>query len=525
MNNSSQPKCFSFAFIVVLLFFLSTIIIGCGGGGGSGDGDSDDAAVSGIGKAGGEVVDDSGAKVVVPAGALSDTYDITISSYTDNDALPAGWAPIPEMRGAVDLQPDGLTFLKPVTITVPLASAMDPGSKFPLLYWNENLQIWEQTTFTATVASDGMSFSADITHFSGFGGGAVQNLLSGGTAAAFMADFSQWFRNNINDIGDKAEKNNECHEVVGIDFDLEYEINGEKGEDFLRVGETSSDAGSPMIMVDFTYDVSNGHGFSGYIRITTILYYQCARPDLSISASRSMLTEGEDATVELVINCDGTSLTGKSVTFAIQSGPGEINPGNTTTNSGGKATSTFTAGDDDAVVSAVHIACELDEAYTMTKTVPLSVVSPDYNLSIFFEQTTSVEDIYDYYSYSGAVPISITGDNGDGTASVAGSATMEVSGNGTTDECTTVTEGSVTFTFSGTLASDDNGGQTLDLTQSPNFTTTKTASCPDGVIVNDFLTGGEPSQFQIPAEDGHTIEKTFSGPITSYIRYVLHVPE
>ncbi|MCG6910392.1 MAG: hypothetical protein LJE94_09760 [Deltaproteobacteria bacterium] len=53
---------------------------------------------------------------------------------------------------------------------------------------------------------------------------------------------------------------------------------------------------------------------------------------------------------------------------------------------------------------------------------------------------------------------------------------------------------------------------------------TKTTYCPDQEpIINPFLVGGESSQFQIPAEGGHTIDQTFPGDITSHIVYVLHV--
>ena len=81
----------------------------------------------------------------------------------------------------------------------------------------------------ATVADDGMSFSADITHFSGYGGGAVENLVAGGIADEFMSDFISWFRSNVKDLNDITEKDNECFRVTGMDFDLQFDINGNNG--------------------------------------------------------------------------------------------------------------------------------------------------------------------------------------------------------------------------------------------------------------------------------------------------------
>ena len=279
-------------------------------------------------------------------------------------------------------------------------------------------------------------------------------------------------------------------------------------------------------MVDYIYDVADGHTYSGYVRITVTIYYDCTEPDFLIMADRSVMLEGESTSVEASISCNGVPLIGKNVTFAIQSGPGDVSPGNTTTNSAGKATTTFTAGDSNAVVRAFYYACEFGDSSTMERTVPIAVGPGSFNLAITFNQTTSAGDFQDYWAYSGAVSLRTTSDNGDGTADIEGSNTFDIAGSGHADDCTTVTEGEVTYTYSGTLVTDDQGDQTLQLTQTVNFNSTKTTYCPDDPpFTNPFPTGSTTSDFEIPVENGHTIDQEIdAGAIITHIIYVLSVP-
>ena len=52
---------------------------------------------------------------------------------------------------------------------------MTAGSQFPLCVWDDFESSWAQTDIIATVAPDGSSFSASVTHFSIFGGFAGGN--------------------------------------------------------------------------------------------------------------------------------------------------------------------------------------------------------------------------------------------------------------------------------------------------------------------------------------------------------------
>jgi hypothetical protein len=474
-----------------------------------------------IGPAGGTITTANGARLEVPPGALAETTTITITAFDAADELPRSWAPIPAFRGALEALPTGLQFEAPVVLTVPVSTPMYAGTIFPLLLWNEEQKVWEATESSATVAADGMTFSAEVQHFSGYGGGAFDNLLDG-DADATMTDFVDWYRANILDLGDRKLKDNECFEVVGLDFDLSFEINGTADNRFRRVGRTSDYPDSPLIMVDYTSDVSNGHSYSAHVVMTVTNYYDCVPPDFDSTADRTTLEEGESTTVRASLTCAGGPLVGKTIAFDLASGPGEVNPGTNTTQSSGTATTTFTAAEDDAEVRALYNACELGDSTVVDTTVQIHVGPGDFVLAISFAQTTSAEDYYDNYSYSGSVTLA-TSDNGGGSPCVGGTGTFPVTGSGAAGDCTTTIGGTVTFSITGTVEAPASGPEELHLTVSPDFTTTKTITCPDDPpLTFAFLTGGESYELVVPVENGHTIDETITeGPITNHMVYVL----
>lgn len=105
-----------------------------------------------IGPEGGVIVGSGGLKLEIPAGALSATTKITLTMYATASSLPAAWAPLPGFRGAVEVEPDGLLFQQPVTLTIPASERMTPWTSFPLFMWNDTQRMWEQTDSLATVS-------------------------------------------------------------------------------------------------------------------------------------------------------------------------------------------------------------------------------------------------------------------------------------------------------------------------------------------------------------------------------------
>ncbi|HEX6397268.1 MAG TPA: Calx-beta domain-containing protein, partial [Steroidobacteraceae bacterium] len=135
---------------------------GCGGGDDSGGGTSPPPpGNTGIGAAGGTVSESSGAKVVIPAGALAaDTPIAVAQSSTGAPPLPAGVAASGPIYA---FTPHGTTFAKPVTITVPFDPASVPAGATPVLYKTDAQGAW-QVVSGATVS--GGTMVGDVTGFS-----------------------------------------------------------------------------------------------------------------------------------------------------------------------------------------------------------------------------------------------------------------------------------------------------------------------------------------------------------------------
>ena len=107
-------------------FFLPIIIAalltacGAGGGGGNTESNTTNQESTGIGPNGGTVTSSDGkAKVVIPAGALTETANITVATVSNQ---PSG-----NMGAAYEVGPDGTTFNQPVTISVTYDEASLPS--------------------------------------------------------------------------------------------------------------------------------------------------------------------------------------------------------------------------------------------------------------------------------------------------------------------------------------------------------------------------------------------------------------
>ena len=143
------------------LLIAACLLAACGGGGGDGSsggtggsgGNTVPLPPTGIGSSGGTVNGPSGAKVVVPAGALSQNTNIAVAqSSTGAPALPSGLTAVGEMFA---LTPHGTQFATPVTITIPFNLAATNGAT-PVLYKTNAQGNWEPVagaTFASGVAT------------------------------------------------------------------------------------------------------------------------------------------------------------------------------------------------------------------------------------------------------------------------------------------------------------------------------------------------------------------------------------
>lgn len=125
--------------------------IGCGGGGGTTKPQTATSAVTP--QAGGTVtLPDNSARLDIPAGAVSSTTMITVS--TSDAAAPSG---VMVDGQILKFEPDGLVFSKPVTVTFAIKSATHPT-----VYWSNASGGYDSIGGTVT----GSSIAAQVMHFS-----------------------------------------------------------------------------------------------------------------------------------------------------------------------------------------------------------------------------------------------------------------------------------------------------------------------------------------------------------------------
>jgi formylglycine-generating enzyme required for sulfatase activity len=184
-----------------------------------------------VGPEGGTVTDPRGAVIIIPAGALSETTTITVKTYANKNDVRNRFG-IPVFSAGVELLPDGLTFAKPVTVTLPTGTAMTPGEKRSIVQYHGTKYSFRETDLQATVEAGGQTMSFRTTHFCVLLTSPILPLMADtfilmletlnmDTALAFDA-FIQWFTYNTNWMGTEIEdlEKDEIWTVKGIYFDV-----------------------------------------------------------------------------------------------------------------------------------------------------------------------------------------------------------------------------------------------------------------------------------------------------------------
>jgi uncharacterized delta-60 repeat protein len=163
MHDLMKQNTVGIRHFVVACFLLALGACGGDDNGGAGEGTPPPAPPpqTGIGAAGGTVTGPDGAKVVIPAGALTTNIDIKVElSSAGAPALPAGFTAVGQMFA---FTPHGTTFATPVTMTLPFDPASVPAGRAPQFYKTNAQNQWEQV---ANATFDATSVSAPVTSFS-----------------------------------------------------------------------------------------------------------------------------------------------------------------------------------------------------------------------------------------------------------------------------------------------------------------------------------------------------------------------
>lgn len=104
------------------------------------------------------------AAIDIPAGALPTNTEISLSVLRGDES------PTPEpgrqVLGAVKLEPSGLAFNSPVTVTIPLSHYHVPGTTLPLSFVAPDGSFVRNEQIIATVLDNGEQAAAQIMHFS-----------------------------------------------------------------------------------------------------------------------------------------------------------------------------------------------------------------------------------------------------------------------------------------------------------------------------------------------------------------------
>ena len=137
-----------------------------------------------VGENGGELETESGGvqyKLTVPVAALADDTMITVTPVDDILNLPLFSG---GLLAAVDLQPSGLVFDRPVRLTITMPAPVDPDGVLGFLLNDDGTQL-----DLASVEVDGSTVTIELDHFS-----------TGGIAQATLSDFEQDIRPILNSL-------------------------------------------------------------------------------------------------------------------------------------------------------------------------------------------------------------------------------------------------------------------------------------------------------------------------------------
>ncbi|HOF88617.1 MAG TPA: hypothetical protein PLZ36_11010, partial [Armatimonadota bacterium] len=137
---------------------LLALLAGCGGGGGG----STILPPTTLKSSGDNSISLVGAASALPAGVTVADLVLTPKAAADVPGAPAGAAFV----AAVECGPAGTVFSSPVNLVFTLNPARAPGEKLPVFLLSGGL--WTAAS-TATVAADGLTATAPITHFSTYG--------------------------------------------------------------------------------------------------------------------------------------------------------------------------------------------------------------------------------------------------------------------------------------------------------------------------------------------------------------------
>ena len=271
-----------------------------------------------IGKDGGKITDEN-ISINIPARALSENTAIT-AQYVEEESLISN-TPIAGFLGAVEFGPSGTTFDKPIEVTMKLTNTPKKET-VSIFCYDETNKVWDYVS-EASVSNNAATFN--VTHFSYYKALDLSSKMTSkfnslvNTAIAENKSDSWIIDNFVNYLVNEeyvldyyTEYQGLLYEPCGLKVNGQYNMNGKEG----NVDDLSASLGESNKVGD-TYGVSRIAGEldtydnvkkeknkpatekKNVSSVTFIIEYKMIKPNIEASANKTVLKEGETATVNV----------------------------------------------------------------------------------------------------------------------------------------------------------------------------------------------------------------------------------
>jgi uncharacterized repeat protein (TIGR02543 family) len=269
-----------------------------------------------VGPEGGTVTDSRGASVEIPAGALAEETTITIATYSDGGDIYSRHGVTP-FTGGANFGPDGIEFLKPVTITLPTSQKMVPGQTQPLFMLDPDTGAWDMTGFTLTAAADGWSATAEVPHFTPYVSSLlppdalskIEEFFDGTNGQVALGSYMAWFLTATNLYGYTTECSGAVYEVAGLFFDFTWQVDGVPGTAVSEYGDVSLDT---VAQLNYSYDTESTDGPEYIYNMLITVYFDVTENPPEAEANISILEPVPGSTVEGIETISTYIVTGDS---------------------------------------------------------------------------------------------------------------------------------------------------------------------------------------------------------------------
>jgi len=312
-----------------------------------------------VGPDGGTIEDPAGTTLDIPAGALESPTSITVTTFDQASDFGAAFgfpAPTGVLCG-VRLEPDGLEFAEPVSLSLPTPEYLEPG-EYSLCFWNEDDEVWEYAA-VATVAVSGTA-EAEITHFCSyaafdlppsaleeFGEIADDPLNSGETVQSLGESYQDYLEDEMQSFGVLCQGC--CYDQAGFTVDVDYRP--EEGTGGTYHGEWG-DKTEKSYTISYSADTYA-------VRLTQYLTCSIQRM-MGLFAYETQLEKGQSTDLEVFCRCGEENVAEREMTLSL-SGPGRLSATSVLTNAKGEATASYTATEEGtAVITASMEGCGCD---------------------------------------------------------------------------------------------------------------------------------------------------------------------